>query len=131
MSVKIEGTQELIRRIEQEYGEAKMLKAKENALRKGANYFRDTLRQNFALFKDTGASMEEMTLTQPYSVHGSTTTIKLHWRGPHERYRIIHLNEYGTVKNANPRGKGTIGRTIIATRKPYEQIIKESLRGDL
>ena len=47
------------------------------------------------------------------------------------RYAIIHLNEWGSVKNPNPRGKGAIARTMFSTEKPYKQIIKETIGGDL
>ena len=47
------------------------------------------------------------------------------------RYAIIHLNEWGTVKNPTPRGKGAIARTMFTTEKPYREIIKQSMAGDL
>lgn len=57
--------------------------------------------------------------------------VKVHWQGPMNRYAIIHLNEWGSVKNPNPRGKGAIARTMFSTEKPYKQIIKETIGGDL
>lgn len=131
MSVKIEGTNNMLRQIREEYGEAKMLKAQDKALRLGSKYFKSVMQSNFQVFKDTGASIAEMTLTEPYTLYGRVRTVKLHWEGAMSRQSIIHLNEYGTVRNANPRGKGVIMRTMVMTEKPYREIIKESLRGDL
>ena len=57
--------------------------------------------------------------------------VKIHWVGPRNRYAIIHINEWGSVKNPNPRGKGAIARTMFTTEMPYRSIIKETLEGEL
>ncbi|NHM92477.1 MULTISPECIES: hypothetical protein [Staphylococcus] len=131
MSVKVEGTNNMLRQIREEYGEAKMIESQDKALRKGSKYVKNVMQQNFQVFRDTGASIAEMTLTEPYTLYGRVRTVKLHWEGEMSRQSIIHLNEYGTVRNANPRGKGAIMRTMVTVEKPYREIIKESLRGDL
>lgn len=131
MSVEIKGTHEMLRKIDEKYGKAKMLKAQDKALRRGSKYFVSVMKTNFEVFRDTGASIEEIEITAPYYIHGKTRMVKVHWQGLMNRYAIIHLNEWGSVKNPNPRGKGAIARTMFQTKRPYLEIIKESLREDL
>ncbi|AGZ26276.1 hypothetical protein [Staphylococcus pasteuri] len=131
MSVEIEGVHQMLRKISEKYGDNKMHMVKEKALRRGSSYFVSVLKANFEVFRDTGASIEEISVTDPYYIHGKTMMVKVHWQGPMNRYAIIHLNEWGSVKNPNPRGKGAIARTMFSTEKPYKQIIKETIGGDL
>lgn len=131
MSVEVKGVHQMLREIGEQYGEIKMLKAQDKALNKGAKYFMSVLKENFEVFRDTGASIHEITKTEPYTIHGNTRMVKVHWHGSMNRYAIIHLNEWGTIKNPNPRGKGAIARTMFMTEKPYQEIVKQSLEGDL
>ena len=57
--------------------------------------------------------------------------IKVYWEGPQHRRSIIHINEWGSVINPNPRGKGAIARTMRITKEPYRQIVKNDLEGGL
>lgn len=131
MSVEVKGVHQMLREIGEQYGEIKMLKAQDKALNKGAKYFMSVLKANFEVFRDTGASIHEITKTEPYTIHGNTRMVKVHWHGSMNRYAIVHLNEWGTIKNPNPRGKGAIARTMFMTEKPYREIVKKSLEGDL
>lgn len=131
MSVEVKGVHQMLRKIDEAYGEAKMLRAQDKALNKGAKYFVSVLKTNFEVFRDTGASINEITVTDPYFIHGRTRMVKVHWQGSKNRYAIIHLNEWGSIKHPNPRGKGAIARTMFTTERPYREIIKQSLEGDL
>lgn len=131
MSVEVKGTHNMLRKIKEQYGEGKMIKAQDKALKLGSKYFVGVMKQNFQVFRDTGASIGEITVTEPYYIHGKVRMVKVHWEGPMSRYAIIHLNEWGSVKNPNPRGKGAIARTMFMTEKPYQQIINETLEGEL
>lgn len=58
MSVDIRGTKSMLEEIKRQYGEEKMLKAKDKALRKGTRYFVSVLHEQFQVFRDTGASIK-------------------------------------------------------------------------
>lgn len=130
MSVEIKGLSNLLNELETRYGQNNMQRISDKALIEGAKVFVRELENQFASFKDTGASIEEITITEPMWV-GGVRTVKVHWRGPKGRYRIIHLNEWGTVKNPNPKGKGAIARALINAETSYRNTIKESLRRGL
>lgn len=131
MSVDIRGTKPMLGQIRRQYGEEKMLKAKDKALRKGTRYFVSVLHEQFQVFRDTGASIKEISQTEPYNIYGDVRMIKVFWEGPMSRYAIVHLNEYGSVKHPAPRGLGAIARTMYITEKPYKEIIKGVLEAEL
>ncbi|WEZ09577.1 hypothetical protein P5663_06970 [Priestia flexa] len=126
MSVKIEGLDKLLKSLDYKLGIANLNKIIDRALIKGANVFVSQLKLEFESFKDTGASIDEITISQPMIVDG-IRTVKIHWRGERGRYRIIHLNEWGTVKNPNPKGKGAIARVMRNATKAYQNVIKQEL----
>ncbi|USK66306.1 hypothetical protein [Peribacillus frigoritolerans] len=127
MSVKLTGEKKLLADIEKRIGKLKVQQLSDMALKKGAEVFVRELKSQFESFKDTGATIEEMTISEPMWVNGSRT-IKIHWSGPKDRYRIIHLNEFGTVKNPNPKGKGAIARAMRNAEKEYRDTIKRVIK---
>ncbi|CAM3429115.1 HK97 gp10 family phage protein [Aeromicrobium ponti] len=127
MSVNVRGQRELIADLERRLGKERTQQISDRALKKGAQVFVRELKSQFEAFKDTGASIEEITVSNPMSVAG-VRTIKIHWRGPKGRFRIIHLNEWGTVKNPNPRGKGVIARTMRNAENAYRQAVIQAIR---
>lgn len=128
MSVKITGMKRLISDLESRIGPAKMRKIEDEALKAGAAVFKKELESQFRTFKDLGYSIEEMTLTEPYSLNG-VRTITVKWEGPHKRYTIIHLNEFGTVKNPNPKGKGAIARALQNSQSAYRAALRDTIKG--
>ncbi|MDN6161879.1 MAG: hypothetical protein L0I79_03805 [Atopostipes sp.] len=126
MTVKLKGMKELERALERKYGRQKMKKISDEALLAGGQVIVEAIKKSFESFKDTGASIDEVTLSRPYLLNG-VRTIKIHWKGPDGRYRIVHLNEFGTIKNPNPRGKGAIDRALRSGRDAYFKIVKRHL----
>ncbi|MBM0868915.1 hypothetical protein ACUW9N_002173 [Staphylococcus auricularis] len=131
MSIKIEGTHELIKKLEKKYGTSQVDKVTNTSLEKGAEYYEGQIKKNFETFKDTGASIKEVTHTELHFITGNVKQVLIHWKGSMNRYAIIHLNEWGTVKNPNPRGKGMLLKTERESRKPYLNIVREELRKHL
>lgn len=130
MSVKITGMKKLLADLDKKIGAEKMARVSDAALMAGAKVFVEELRRQFESFKDTGASLEEITISKPMLIKG-VRTIKVHWRGPKGRYRIIHLNEWGTVKNPNPKGKGAVARALRNSEKSYRKALMNEIRRDI
>ncbi|MFS8189484.1 hypothetical protein ACMG4J_22510 [Rossellomorea marisflavi] len=128
MGVKIRGLKALEAKLEDILGPTKTRRITDMALKAAGEEFKRTLQRDFASFKDTGASIREMTLTEPYTYNGKrTVTIK--WKGPDNRYSIIHLNEFGTIRNPNPRGKGVIAAAMKNSEKAYRDTIARIYKG--
>lgn len=126
MSVDITGLNKLLGELENRLGKKATQRISDQALKEGAEVFVKELKSQFESFRDTGASIDEITISNPTWV-GNTRTVKIHWKGPDGRYRIIHLNEFGTVKNPNPDGKGAIARSMRNAENAYRNAIKRAI----
>ncbi|SEQ23597.1 phage protein, HK97 gp10 family [Virgibacillus subterraneus] len=130
MSVKVTGLDRLLGNLENELGKKAMQRISDAALNDAAEVFLDELKRQFEPWADTHATIDEMTLSNPYW-EGGARTIKVYWKGPNDRYRIIHINEFGTVKNPNPAGKGAIVRAMRNAEKPYHNAIRNAVERGL
>jgi hypothetical protein len=127
MSVKVTGLDKLLGDLEKRFGQSTVKRISDEALMEGAKAFVKELERQFETFKDTGASIEEITISNPMWIQGKRA-VKIHWSGPKGRYRVIHLNEFGTVKNPNPDGKGAIVRAMRNSEKAYHDAIADAVR---
>jgi HK97 gp10 family phage protein len=127
MSVQITGLDQLLEQLESRLGNEATKRISDHALKEGAKVFIRELKLQFQSFKDTGASIDEITISEPMTVSG-VRTIKIHWKGPKGRYHIIHLNEWGTVQNPNPQGKGAIARAMRNSESAYRAAVEEAVR---
>ena len=130
MSVKVTGQKELLEALEERYGQQRLQRVSDRALLKGAQVFVRELKRQFETFKDQGYSIEEITIANPIWLSGKRI-VRIHWRGPHDRYRIIHLNEWGTVDNPYPKGKGAVARAMRNAEKPYQAAITKAIKDGL
>ncbi|MFP7483380.1 hypothetical protein SFC65_04405 [Priestia filamentosa] len=130
MSVEINGLDRMLTDLENRLGTARMQTISDRALKAGARAFVRELKIQFQSFKDTGTSINEITISEPMNIGGSRT-IKVYWKGPKGRYHIIHLNEWGTVKNPNPQGKGAIARAMRNSEGAYRAAVEEAVRRGL
>ena len=126
LNVKVNGVEEVNRELEKRFGGKSMERILDKALLAGAAVLKKELERNFESFKDTGASKDEITISKPMTLNG-TRTVVIHWSGPKKRYTIIHLNEFGTIKNPPPRGKGAIERALRAGQAEYLRVVKQEI----
>ena len=131
MTVTVKGDKEIIAYLEKKYGKSATKRITDFALTKGGQKVVQIIKNNMKSFKDTGESVEETTVSKPMTISG-VRTVKIHWRGPKQRYRIIHLNEYGhfdrSGKWVNTAGKGVIERAVREGRETYFQTVKEEIK---
>ena len=131
MSVTLRGFKELQDALERKYGRGAMKRVTDFALTKGGQKVVQIIKNNMKSFKDTGESVEETTVSKPMTING-VRTVKIHWRGPRQRFRIIHLNEYGhydrSGKWVNTRGKGVVENAMREGRETYFRTVKEEMR---
>ncbi|MCJ1656695.1 hypothetical protein MT340_009055 [Staphylococcus sp. NRL 16/872] len=134
MSVEVKGVKELTEQLNRKFGINRMREIEDEALKEGGDYIAELLAKNFKVFEDTGASINEITRTDPFyskSLGGSDRSVLIKWVGPMERYRIIHLNEHGYTRDGKkytPRGFGVIAKSLESGKNIYRKIIVDSLR---
>ncbi len=131
MTVTVKGDKEIIAYLEKKYGRSATKRITDFALTKGGQKVVQIIKNNMKSFKDTGESVEETTVSKPMTING-VRTVKIHWRGPKQRYRIIHLNEYGHFDRAgkwvNTADKGVIENAMREGRETYFRTVKEEMR---
>ncbi|WP_279750777.1 HK97 gp10 family phage protein, partial [Staphylococcus aureus] len=97
MSIKISGDKSLDKELEKRFGVKEMVKIQDRALIAGAKIIVEEVKKQLKPSKKTGALINEVTFTDPEWIKGKRT-ITIHWRGPKERYRLVHLIENGHVQ---------------------------------
>ena len=124
--VTVRGVDNLLYELERRLGKQKMRRKVDKALIAGARVIVEEIKSNFQSFKHTGASIDELTFSKPMYLNG-IRTIKIHWKGPKNRYAIIHLNEHGTIRQPNPRGKGAVERSLRSGQEEYFRVLRNEL----
>jgi hypothetical protein len=131
MTISVKGDKEIIAYLEKKFGKSATKRITDFALTKGGQKVVQIIKRDMGSFKDTGESVSETSLSKPMTI-GGVRTVKVHWRGPKQRYRIIHLNEYGhydrSGKWVNTAGKGVIERAMREGRETYFRTVKEEIR---
>lgn len=130
MGVNITGLKSLQAELEKRFGQAKMQELSDQALLEGAEVIKKELEKNFESFRDTGASIDEITISGPKDGPNGRRR-DIHWVGPKDRYRLIHINEWGTIKNPNPAGKGKVAASLNGGKKAYRSAVKKVLEKGL
>ncbi|HDZ7015031.1 TPA: hypothetical protein RUK04_002712 [Listeria monocytogenes] len=129
MSVEVTGVEELERQLVNLFGRENLPQLVDPALIAGAALVAKTLKSEFVQFKDTGASIDEINIEKP-SYDKGVRSIKIDWKGPKDRYKIIHLNEYGYTRNGKkitPSGTGNIARSLRISERAYRQIVQKKI----
>lgn len=135
MSVEIKGVKELEKELEKRFGPKAMRIKSDKALTEASEYMLKEMKTNFEAFKDTGASINEMQKTKPFTdARDRQRTVVIEWVGPKDRYNLVHLNEHGYDRNGKkfiPRGFGVIAKTLQASQARYRKIVVDELRKGL
>lgn len=124
MSVEIRGVSQLLSDLESRLGNDAVIRISDEALIAASLVFKKVLIRELEKFKATGATVDEVQFSDPHDVNG-VRTITVYWKGPKNRYRVVHLNEKGTIKNPRPKGKGAIARAVVTAERAYKQEIRK------
>lgn len=130
MSVELKGLEELQKAITDSYSGTKAKQIRKQAINAGGDRMVEQLKKNFDVFKDTGYSEEEIIRTDART-KGNVEELKIGWNGPHGRWRLIHLNEFGYTrkgKQYTPKGFGVIQKTVEQTKEEYLQTVEAEMR---
>jgi HK97 gp10 family phage protein len=129
-NIEVKGTDAVLKEIEKKFGNKHMRRLSDRALKKAAEMFLTELKRAIGAVPGkyrTGATEAEAELAGPKTGKNGERYYVVQWRGKDNRYRLIHINEFGTVKNPNPPLKGAIAKTIKNIEKRYFKTIKREL----
>lgn len=133
MSVKITGLPELLNTLENRLGKKKMDAIVDRALTEGGVVFGMELRRQLAKMTpgrgySKGYTLAEVTITNPREGFWGERQVVVHWTGNHGRYRLIHLNEFGSPQAPRPPGFGLIAQTMERAQGTYREAVASSIR---
>lgn len=132
MSVKVTGDKALESELEKRFGIKEMVKVQDRALIAGAKVIVEEVKKQLKTSKKTGALINEVTYNKPEWIKGKRT-ITVHWRGPKDRYRLVHLIENGHVQKGTgkfikPKAMGGVNRAIRQGQNQYFDTLKRELK---
>ncbi|MFO1546673.1 HK97 gp10 family phage protein [Lactiplantibacillus plantarum] len=133
MSVEIKGMDEILNKLQQKLGDRKLNAAEKAALKPAGEYVKNEVKQTVALFRDTGATEDEV-VVGTVRKRGGENVLRVGWNGPKGRYALVHLNEFGYTrygKHYTPRGFGKLQATYDKVRPQYQALVKATLKGQL
>ncbi|MDT2648032.1 hypothetical protein P7D50_09505 [Enterococcus dongliensis] len=132
-NVEIKGVSETLRSLEKKFGEKKVRTITRKAINEGTSEVEEQMKWAMLSFKDTGATIDEVVRTMA-TYKNYNAEAEIGWNGPRQRYRLIHLNEWGYTKNGRqikPRGFGVITRSLKSSEKLYLNAVARELKKSL
>nr|DAI91459.1 MAG TPA: tail component [Caudoviricetes sp.] len=132
-NVEFKGVTETIQALEKKLGTKKIRKVTRDAIDEGASDVEEQLKWALLTFKDTGATVDEVVRSLA-SYKNYNAEAEIGWNGPKQRYRLIHLNEWGYTRNGRqikPRGFGVITKSLKSSEKIYLNAVARELRNKL
>lgn len=134
MKAELHGIPQLEKALEKKLGKQNMQRISDDALKQGARVYKSAINNQISRRPDKGYAkgytIKDTDISEPMTING-VRMVKIHWNSSHGRYRIIHLNEFGTVKNPNPPRKGAIAVALQKGERSYKEVIKGALRRGL
>lgn len=132
MSVEITGVEEVLAKLEQRFSQSKMTQVEKRALSIAGRVIAVRLRSAVSSYRDTGATVREVKVSMPRRKDGKIQ-LKIGWAGDgtKQRWRLVHLNEFGYTRNGriySPRGLGVIKKSYDSSKHVAKQMEIHELR---
>lgn len=132
-NASIKGVNATLKELEKRLGEKQMQKISRQAINKAGEEVKGDLKEDMKAFRDTGASINEV-VQQNATKKSTGVSGRIGWNGPQNRYKLIHLNEWGYTrfgKQYRPRGFGVIEKSLRGSESKYLETVESELRSQL
>ncbi|EMF0108794.1 hypothetical protein OU491_000548 [Enterococcus hirae] len=130
---QILGVKETIQALEKKLGEKKIKTLTKRAINVAAEKVEKKLQNDMIVFKDKGYTIDEI-VRKNATYRNSNAEAEIGWNGPHHRYRLIHLNEWGYTRKGRqikPRGFGVITKSLRNSEPLYFDTALEEVKKNL
>lgn len=132
MSVEIKGMDEVLAKLDQQLGTRKVNAYSKEALTIMGRFLAIQIKNAVASYRDTGATVQEIVVSTPRKKDG-TLTVKIGWdgMGSRQRWRLVHLNEFGYTRSGRtyrPRGIGKIQKAYDSNKVQAKELGQNQLR---
>ena len=128
----IKGLEAIEKAIKEKYSSAKAKSIQRQVVNKASDLVVEALEGNYkkALGKYSKGHTVNEVMHGNARVKGDTVQSKVGWHGDADRWRLIHLEEWGYVRSGKqykPPSVGVIDKTLREIEKEYEEIIRKGL----
>lgn len=132
MSVEVKGMDEVLAKLDQQFSPRRVNAYSKEALTIMGRFLAVQIKSAVATYKDSGATVFEIVVSTPRKKDG-TLTVKVGWdgMGSRQRWRLVHLNEFGYTRAGrtyHPRGIGKIQKAYDQNKTPAQQLARNQLR---
>ena len=130
-NVEVHGMNDMLANLENKLGSKAVSKASKEALKNAAIIMGDQLEEAVSGYIDTGATVHEIVIGKVGMKNGART-ISIGWDGDgkNQRYRLVHLNEFGYTRwgrRYSPSGMGKIKAAFDRSKAPMRALEKQAL----
>ena len=130
VGVKLEGLKQFEQELNMLFSPERVQRIVDKALVAGGRKMVHMIKQEQVKYRETGSTVSEATLSDPMTVAGKRI-VKVHWRGPKNRYAVVHLQEQGFHNRDgtynNPDSKGSLQRTVIEGERVYAETVRDEI----
>lgn len=131
MTVNIRGMDEVLANMEKKLGTRAVTKYSNSALNVAGRYMAVKLKAAVSSYRDTGATVNEIVAGKP-KLKGGVRTIQIGWdgSGSKQRYRLVHLNEFGYTRfgrSYSPRGFGKVQNAYDSSKTAMKELERHEL----
>ena len=130
MSISVQGQADILRALEAKLGKSRTTRVVNKALRNTGDDIVEIVKESVDYYRKTGATYDEVVKSRikvsPTGVKG----IDVGWRGDKNRWRLVHLNEFGYTrfgKYVRPRGMGAVQRAADKSKEVAIKKMKDGL----
>ncbi len=130
MSFSVKGADNIIRNIEAKLGTAKTNRVVNKALRNTGDDIVNIVKDSVAYYRKTGATYNEVVKSGIKGASSGIKTVDVGWRGDQDRWRLVHLNEFGYTrfgKYVRPKGMGAVQRAADKSKNIAFKKMREGL----
>lgn len=130
--VTFTGWDETIHKLEEKFSPTKVGRIENKALEAGARVFKAHIKHGVSGYMDTGATFNEVTAGKP-RLRSGHRSVKIGWadNGSKQRWRLVHLNEFGYTRfgrTYSPRGLGRVQAAYDGSKGAAKQAQVAELR---
>jgi hypothetical protein len=131
MTVNVKGMDEVLANMEKKLGSRAVAQISNQALNVAGRYMAVQLKTAVASYRDTGATVNEIVVGKA-KLKGGVRTIGIGWdgSGTKQRYRLVHLNEFGYTRwgrSYSPAGMGKVQQAFNAAKAPMKELEKHEV----
>lgn len=126
----VTGGNEIVANIEKKLGKAKTNRVVNKALRDAGDEIVLITKEAVAFYRDTGATYDEVVRGNVKGASSGIKSIDVGWRGDMDRWRLVHLNEFGYTrfgKYVRPQGMGAIQGAADKSKSTAFKKMREGL----